>query len=175
MSRVMPFTSVLIGEYSQHPKRSNPYNKTARKLQPTLSCLAETACKSLWTHLLHVSFMGGKQDTTMTAQNKVTLFWKEKSHPTGIRKLSIDTIEINSDFCVPLKLMKSSQICVLWGLVLRPITMQSLAPEPTLPPIFAVIAYFPSSFSQKTHHIVNLHYCKKKKTVSSLLGWLWFT
>lgn len=86
MLRVMPFTSVLIGRFSQHPNRSNSYNKTARKLQPTLSHLAETACKSLWTHFVHVTFMGGEQDTTMTAQNKVTLMWKEKSHPTRFTK-----------------------------------------------------------------------------------------
>jgi len=131
MLRVMPFTSVSIGGFSLHPKRSNSYNKTAKKLQPTLSCLAEIACKSLWTHLLHVSFKGGKQDTTMTAQNKVPLIWKEKSHPTRFRELSIDTIEIKSDLCFPLILMKSSQICVLWGLVLRPITMQLLALNPS--------------------------------------------
>lgn len=77
-----------------------------------------------------ISFKGGKQDTTMTAQNKVPLIWKEKSHPTRFRELSIDTIEIKSDLCFALILMKSSQICVLWGLVLRPITMQSLALNP---------------------------------------------
>lgn len=175
MLRVMPFASVLIGRFSLHPKRSNSYNKTARKLQPTLSRLAETACKSLSTHLLHVSFKGGKQDTTMTAQNKVPLIWKEKSHPTRFRKLSIDTIEIKSDLCFPLVLMKSSQICVLWGLVLRPITMQSLALNPLFLQSLQWLHTFQAYAVKRLTTSLTYTTVEKENCFLSLLGWLWFT